>query len=158
MTDSVIGPSFAADLAAAGLLGLPFAWSAEGVTYSDDLSAEQREAIEAVVDAHDPARPDPAAIAAECSRRILARVSTTAQANITAFVVDLTASAIAGDAVTPDPSGDIALARAIRLWISGPSGMLATSRALIAAADPTFQDDGHWPSWPEAWTTFVSRF
>lgn len=61
MTTS-IGPSFASELEAAGLLGLPFAWSPEGVTYDDRLSAEQRAAIEAVVAAHNPsAAPEPTA-------------------------------------------------------------------------------------------------
>lgn len=55
MTDIVIGPNFAAEIQAAGLMGLPFAWSAEGVTYGDDLTPPQRAAIEAVVAAHDPA-------------------------------------------------------------------------------------------------------
>lgn len=54
MTATIIGPTFAAEIEAAGLLGLPFAWSPEGVTYDDRLTAEQRAAIEAVVAAHDP--------------------------------------------------------------------------------------------------------
>lgn len=54
MTTTIIGPTFARDVEAAGLLGLPFAWSADGVTYDDRLTADQRAAIEAVVAAHDP--------------------------------------------------------------------------------------------------------
>lgn len=54
MTDTVIGPSFAAEIEAAGLMGLPFAWSSEGVTYGADLTTQQRAAIEAVVAAHNP--------------------------------------------------------------------------------------------------------
>lgn len=55
MTETVIGPSFAAEIEAAGLMGLPFAWSSEGVTFGGDLTTEQRAAIEAVVAAHAPA-------------------------------------------------------------------------------------------------------
>jgi hypothetical protein len=54
MTDIVIGPSFTAEIEAAGLMGLPFAWSAEGVTYGASLTTQQRAAIEAVVAAHNP--------------------------------------------------------------------------------------------------------
>lgn len=59
MTDIVIGPNFAAEIQAAGLMGLPFAWSSEGVTYGDDLTTEQCAAIEAVVAAHDPSAAAP---------------------------------------------------------------------------------------------------
>jgi hypothetical protein len=55
MTDIVIGPGFAAEIEAAGLMGLPFSWSAQGVTYGADLTTQQRAAIETVVAAHDPA-------------------------------------------------------------------------------------------------------
>lgn len=67
----IIGPSFPSELAAAGLLTLPIAWTTEGVNYgdivaldgtvtpNDALSPEQRAAIEAVVAAHDPATPAP---------------------------------------------------------------------------------------------------
>ncbi|KPH79308.1 hypothetical protein [Bosea vaviloviae] len=54
MTATIIGPTFGAEIEAAGLLGQPFAWSADGVTYDDRLTADQRAAIEAVVAAHDP--------------------------------------------------------------------------------------------------------
>lgn len=56
-----IGPSFVSELAAAGLIGLPFSWQPDGVViYGDDLTAEQRDALDAVVAAHDPAAPAPA--------------------------------------------------------------------------------------------------
>lgn len=70
MSEIVIGPGFAAEIEAAGLMGLPFAWSAQGVTYGADLTAPQRAAIEAVVAAHDPASVGmPALIAHLKSRR-----------------------------------------------------------------------------------------
>lgn len=67
MTDIVIGPNFAAEIKAAELLGLPFAWSAEGVTYGDELTPEQRAAIEAVVVAHDPTIVGPATLIAHAA-------------------------------------------------------------------------------------------
>lgn len=48
-----IGTSFAAELAAAGLDGLPFSWGADGaLTFDPALSEPQRAAIQAVYDAH----------------------------------------------------------------------------------------------------------
>lgn len=50
-----IGPTFSAELSAAGLLGLPFAWAADGaLTFGDAMTAEQIAAVEAVYAAHDP--------------------------------------------------------------------------------------------------------
>jgi hypothetical protein len=49
-----IGPTFGAELAAAGLAGLPFAWNAAGeFTYDPAITPEQQTAIEAVLAAHD---------------------------------------------------------------------------------------------------------
>lgn len=48
-----IGASIAAELAAAGLDGLPYSWGADGViTYSDSMTPQQRAAVQAVFDAH----------------------------------------------------------------------------------------------------------
>ena len=50
-----IGPSFVDELSMAGLLGLPFAWSADGdINFGSDLSREQRAAVEKVYLEHDP--------------------------------------------------------------------------------------------------------
>lgn len=69
-----LGPSFPSELGAAGLLGLPIAWTSEGVNFGDVvsldgsillnpvLSSEDRSAIEAVVAAHDPTAPAPFAV------------------------------------------------------------------------------------------------
>lgn len=51
-----IGPTFAREIAAAGLAGLPFAWSADGVTYGEDLEPPDRDRIEAVLAAHQATR------------------------------------------------------------------------------------------------------
>lgn len=57
---STFGPSFVSELTNAGLLGLPFVWYPDGtVTYGEGLSSELRSAIDAVVAAHDPERPEP---------------------------------------------------------------------------------------------------
>lgn len=67
----VFGPSFPSELEAAGLFGLPFSWSENGVNFGDTvhldgtltvneaLTPEQRAAVEAVVAAHDPEAPAP---------------------------------------------------------------------------------------------------
>jgi hypothetical protein len=50
-----IGPTFPGELEAAGLLGLPFSWGADGSLYYDPrMTPEQIAAVEAVVAAHDP--------------------------------------------------------------------------------------------------------
>lgn len=57
-----IGQTFSDELAVSGLLGLPFSWSEDGIiTFSDAITSEQRVAVMAVYDAHDPdAVPVPA--------------------------------------------------------------------------------------------------
>jgi len=50
----MIGPTFSAELQAAGLNGLPFSWGADGVTYSDRITPQQRADIEVVLAAHNP--------------------------------------------------------------------------------------------------------
>ncbi|HYD06883.1 MAG TPA: hypothetical protein VEC60_14210 [Reyranella sp.] len=69
-----IGPNFKNELAAAGLVGLPIAWDAASgaVTYADSVTQEERDAVAAVLAAHDPETPDrgkaaAAAIAAGCA-------------------------------------------------------------------------------------------
>lgn len=55
---SSIGPAFIEELAAASLLGLPFAWGDDGsVQYDERMTAEQRAAVAAVLAAHDPQKP-----------------------------------------------------------------------------------------------------
>jgi hypothetical protein len=55
-----IGPTFASELAAAGLAGLPICWSDDGtVEYGAAMTADQIAAAEAVLAAHDPTKPLP---------------------------------------------------------------------------------------------------
>ena len=57
-----IGRSFYAELVAANIpvSQLPFSWGADGtLNYGDSVTEEQRTEIEAVYEAHDPAKPDP---------------------------------------------------------------------------------------------------
>ncbi|WP_223308502.1 MULTISPECIES: hypothetical protein [Achromobacter] len=75
-----IGPSFPSELTAAGLWGVPIAWTPNGVSFGDvvnldgsvtlnsALSPEDRAAVEAVVAAHDPTAPAPAAVPGAVSR------------------------------------------------------------------------------------------
>jgi hypothetical protein len=60
-----IGPTFSAELRAAGLFGLPLSWSSDGsIAWGDGITDSQRTAVEAVLAAHNPATPDPTRIAA----------------------------------------------------------------------------------------------
>ena len=56
-----IGPSFASELEAAGLMGAPFSWSPEEgrIEGRDNLTAAQNATLDTVIAAHDPNTPDP---------------------------------------------------------------------------------------------------
>lgn len=48
-----IGPSFAQELRAAGLSGLPFSWGSDGsIEFGERMTEEQRQAVQAVYDTH----------------------------------------------------------------------------------------------------------
>ncbi len=53
-----IGPSFASDVAAAGVAGVPFSWSPDGTITFTGATPAQVAAVQAVYAAHDPAKPD----------------------------------------------------------------------------------------------------
>lgn len=54
------GPTFSAELKAAGLADLQFAWCPDGsLLFDESLTQEQRAAIEAVAAAHNPNAPEP---------------------------------------------------------------------------------------------------
>lgn len=58
MTNKAIGPTFPAELAAAGVLTLPFSWSADGdISFSPSMTSDQIAAVQAVYAAHDPTKP-----------------------------------------------------------------------------------------------------
>lgn len=54
-----IGPSFASEVTAASLEGLPFSWSPTGVAADAALPADKLEALRAVIKAHNPDAPGP---------------------------------------------------------------------------------------------------
>lgn len=85
-----IGPTFAAEIIAAGLMGLPFAWGPDGVTYDASLSDEDRARVEAVLAAHDPdaAAPEPVpdAISDRQFAQALADLGVISRAEALAFV------------------------------------------------------------------------
>lgn len=60
----MLGPTFGNDVIEAGLGGLPFAWTEDGVFTGRELLTElQNAALDAVIDAHDPsAMPPPSEI------------------------------------------------------------------------------------------------
>jgi len=49
----IIGESFAEEIHAAGLGGLPFVWTKDEIVYSDSITRAEKTAIEAVLAAHD---------------------------------------------------------------------------------------------------------
>jgi len=50
-----IGPGFAEELQAAGLLGLPFSWGSDGdIQFGSTMTIAQIDAVNAVYAAHDP--------------------------------------------------------------------------------------------------------
>jgi hypothetical protein len=52
---SKIGPTFGDEAIAAGLAGAPFSWGDDGdIQGVENLTAKQRNALESVVEAHDP--------------------------------------------------------------------------------------------------------
>ena len=72
-----IGPSFAAELAAAGLMGLPFTWNENGefifTTETTEftpypMTPEQVAAVQAVYEAHNPIAEAPPPVPAVVSR------------------------------------------------------------------------------------------
>ena len=66
MAKKAIGPSFSYELAAAGLLGLPFTRSPDGViAYGEVMTDAQQAAVEAVYAAHDPTKMDVGTIKAQ---------------------------------------------------------------------------------------------
>jgi hypothetical protein len=59
MANPTTGANFYNEIAAAGLATLPFSWGSDGVNLSDPrLTAPQKTAINAVLAAHDPTKPD----------------------------------------------------------------------------------------------------
>ena len=53
-----IGPSFADELKAVGLLGLPFSWGSNGdIQFDPRMTPAQKDAVLAVYAAHDPTKP-----------------------------------------------------------------------------------------------------
>lgn len=55
--NKTLGPTFAIEISAADLSGIPFWWDADfNVNFNDDVTQEQRDAVLAVIDAHDPTR------------------------------------------------------------------------------------------------------
>jgi hypothetical protein len=68
MAQKAIGPTFPADLEAAGLLGLAFAWSPDGtMAFDPSMTPAQVAAVEAVYAAHDPTAVDAALPAASAT-------------------------------------------------------------------------------------------
>lgn len=142
-------------------------WKANGGLYTpwprDEHGAQTDDALQEVLSPYglflSQAAAIAAAIKAECSKRIYAKVSDAAQKNLTAFATKLVKDAlVAGGPLPAESIADLALIDAIFQWISGPTGMLATSRTLVATGDRDFVADAKWPAWTPAWDAMIARF
>jgi hypothetical protein len=68
----MFGPTFASEIIAAGLGGLPIVWGDDGKITSSGLTADQQTKLQAVVAAHDPTKKIvPQSISALQARRAL---------------------------------------------------------------------------------------
>ncbi len=54
----VIGANFFNEITAAGLAGLPFSWTAQGITFMPEMTPAQVSSVNAVLAAHNPNAPD----------------------------------------------------------------------------------------------------
>ncbi|WP_100959021.1 hypothetical protein [Bosea sp. FBZP-16] len=80
-----IGPTFGAELDAAGLGGLPISWSGDGDLQGlAGLSTKQKSGVKAVLAAHDANRMPLTALKDEAFSLITSVISTTAQLNMSA--------------------------------------------------------------------------
>jgi hypothetical protein len=69
MTSKNIGQSFPSELTAAGAPTDGFSWTADGViTFIDSVTQAQKDAVNAVLAAHDPAKPAPPVVPEEVTR------------------------------------------------------------------------------------------
>lgn len=73
----MIGPSFSAELEAAGLIGLPFAWTQDGTILGrENLTPLEQSALDAVVLAHDPLKlgPQPEPPLGDSERKLIRKL------------------------------------------------------------------------------------
>lgn len=78
---NVIGPNFGNEVIAAGLGGLPFTWGSDGsIGNRQALTPEQNTALDAVIAAHDPEKPEvPNSVSPLQARLALEQMSALAQ-------------------------------------------------------------------------------
>ncbi|WP_427183613.1 hypothetical protein ACL598_17490 [Bordetella bronchialis] len=55
--NKTLGPTFGREIADAGLSGVPFFWDTDfNIEFNDDVPQDERAAVQAVIDAHDPTK------------------------------------------------------------------------------------------------------
>jgi len=147
-----IGPSFATELQAAGLLGLPFSWGSDGVIqYRDDVSQDVRDRVAAVLAAHDSTKPAPVAPTPRAFRQaLLAQLDGATRAEKLARAQELRErspgltepflTALAGATLSADEADIIvAIWARIRALASTPGEVLTTAEiSRIEALAPTY--------------------
>lgn len=106
-----IGPNFPNELAAAGLLGLPFSWTSVGdIFFAATMTAPQIAAVQAVYAAHDPTKLDPAT---QLAAKLAAGVA------LTSTATPAISATYALDPTTLDQIGSVARDAAAGLGLPG---------------------------------------
>jgi hypothetical protein len=160
----VLGPNFVTEIKAAGLSGLPFSWSGDGVFYDEEaLTPQQKADLQAVIDGHNPNTSTADDIRLEAERRIEAGITVDGKAFraddqstarikqiIDGFAAGLAPAAgvvfrtAAGDAFTLASSAEAEAIYAGQLqW---RAAVLAASAALQDSLPVDYAADSHWPS------------
>lgn len=115
--------------------------------------------IAGIVSAIDPdvvPAPTAADISAECDRRIAVAFAGK-RASILSYAIALSGKALSGlaagqtiaQALTAEEHANVSLIWALDAW---EGDMIAKRESLIAAADPTYADNAHWPEAPAGLT------
>jgi hypothetical protein len=129
MTQKTIGPTFGAELAAAGLSGLRFAWDADGgLCFSDTMTTEQITRVEAVLAVHDPesldakraARIDQLTVL--CSAAVVGGYKSTALGGAHAYPSGITDQINMMGSVTASLLPDLAADWATPFWCADSAG------------------------------------
>lgn len=149
-----LGPSFGAELVAAGLGGLPVSWSSDGaVTGLEGLDAAQCKRFAAIYAAHDPARLPLAALKAEAHGVISAIANATTQLNLVAAAAAI--GAVPADERVAEEVAFLAAFAQARAWIDA---VRARVGVLNAHGGATPEGEARWPEPEAAVVTLAARY
>lgn len=147
-----LGPTFAEDLIAAGLGGLPIGWNDDGQLWGlENLTEAQAAVLSSVISTHDPTlttRPPSASdVRAEASRRMQALLGARDAGHLGMLITNGTREAVRllrkGSANwTVDEAVRAAQLEQIDIAIEA---IRAASNGMEATPPLDFRDDGRWP-------------